>query len=523
MDSAPHSFHSVDAAAAVKHYRNMLVCDALANGVAVTASTMTELDDCLSSDASAAKVLARLRASEDAARKFHHFRFLRRFAYLSRVPELRINNSFCGYTVFDVSEDGSAWDHSVFMKFPIDDDADSILMDNVNGILVNAIVAKPGNGYVRAHVMRWIDGFPTLVRHDDGRGGKTSKNWDVLRCFPAAEAANCRMVDTCVSMAVEGHSVHDELARDDPSRLGNVVHALDAFFASWTRLAGDFGIMHNDMHLGNLLYDEKTKTVVLIDYANVTFDLGRVVAAVPGVVESVTRQIAVQRGGSAAAAFDYEKLLTAERVATNNWVNAYTDLDAIALRAASSPEILRWWCLFDAGTVSMLLHKKYPSSASRRLLFYGGGDTLWINADAPASVLDAPASVLDAAVPRTPLFAGLVWYWLFLRSVTAGHGVRKRWGAVEYLVVSIYSVETANVDQACHVSNAKRHRAKFAAFARDLSASWTTVSAFLGACFADQRRSQAGGSPCGCSAPPLLSARGKAALLDTLVGRRSTS
>lgn len=197
---------------------------------------------------------------------------------ISDPPRLRESDNCMYFFVPITTRNGT--DHNLFMKsVNIDDIADGVannpLIDNLNGHIINTLCRTIPS--LSNHVMRYLTSFTIKVERD----GNTPR-WlitDLTNPQSPRSPFGSSMIPTTgttkdifvtsVFDSIEGRAVCDLL--DDTRRANLVLKALPEFCDAIRILGMRFGMMHNDMHTGNVFLDQNTLKLVMIDYGMVTF------------------------------------------------------------------------------------------------------------------------------------------------------------------------------------------------------------------------------------------------------------
>jgi hypothetical protein len=143
---------------------------------------------------------------------------------------------------------------------------------------------------------------------------------------PAEEADG---VDACAYLEIDGAaSLLDMLPlRDDGAK------ALDRLFKSMLRIGAATGFRHNDVHAGNLLFNEATRNFVLIDYGSATFSASTL-RRDPGLIRDMEAEF-VRMGravdGGANRVEDHPDVVAVFSRANDAWANGRPDLPPAVL------------------------------------------------------------------------------------------------------------------------------------------------------------------------------------------------
>lgn len=200
-------------------------------------------------------------------------------------------------------------DRELFVKvleYPIPPNTDNIIVDNINGFILNHLVSSHSNPAFQPnkHFMEYIDSFVSFT----SRSGRFTNNkyWKVDE-FVDIMNRNCPMTimysknvyrehptldlaHISIFKAINGYSMdkifHDAIRwhRKHPSisplSYDHIVFVkkqlfyiskLNEFMACMEYFGTDHGMIHNDLHQGNFFYDIDTESFRMIDLGRVHF------------------------------------------------------------------------------------------------------------------------------------------------------------------------------------------------------------------------------------------------------------
>jgi hypothetical protein len=210
---------------------------------------------------------------------------LSNFSRIEYNPVLRGNSAnakFC--EMMGYLPDGSQ--KPIFAKFQISERGDSMLVDNINGFILNKVLTPMTKGYF----MEFIDSSRTCIRTNgvfplEDMNPNTAST-DSGACVPANVL--CAMIQDNYSgfrhARVSFHglikgtgNLADYIYNGVRSNTIDTVHVanmLTNLFLAIKDVSSLSGFTHNDAHLGNILVktnENGTESLVLIDYGRVMF------------------------------------------------------------------------------------------------------------------------------------------------------------------------------------------------------------------------------------------------------------
>jgi hypothetical protein len=209
-------------------------------------------------------------------------------SYYSRIeynPMLRGNSAnakFC--EMMGYLPDGTQ--KPIFAKFQISERGDSMLVDNINGFILNKVLTPATKGYF----MEFIDSCRTCIRSNgvfplEDMNPNTAST-DSGACVPTNVL--CAMIQNNYSgfrhARVSFHglikgtgNLADYITNGVRNNTIDTVHLANMvanLFLAMKDVSSRSGFTHNDAHLGNILVktnDNGTDSLVLIDYGRVMF------------------------------------------------------------------------------------------------------------------------------------------------------------------------------------------------------------------------------------------------------------
>lgn len=190
-------------------------------------------------------------------------------------PSLRSNSCNASFTFLKgeyAGGDGNT-EERLIIKFQMSPNADNIVIDNINGYIVNAIA--PPN--VQKHYMEFIDSCMTYV-------DTNAQSFDLSSILMAsnADVSNASLfnrldildkskevVKVSLNKSVSNPLSMSDYLLDESVNLNALLSNLRSLFNAMHILGEMSGLTHNDAHLGNVLHDGIEDCFVLIDYGRV--------------------------------------------------------------------------------------------------------------------------------------------------------------------------------------------------------------------------------------------------------------
>lgn len=170
-------------------------------------------------------------------------------------PNLIVNSANCKFTYMRAIKGGTSL--PLFVKLTsLSSRVDNPVIDNVNAILLMTICR---NQLSEKHIMRFYDSFLTYYPINSSQWSLPEN--DNMTMWPQRAQpsyARASLMETIIGIPLK--SVQSPMFND-------VIIAFQSFFINTIVALGvQHGVVHNDLHLGNLFYEPKTKTIKMIDY-----------------------------------------------------------------------------------------------------------------------------------------------------------------------------------------------------------------------------------------------------------------
>jgi len=214
------------------------------------------------------------------------------------LSDLKQNSANCKFTIAKAKASVLSSETSLFVKvidYPTKKGIDSILVDNVNGKIFNWFMQQYPD--MQGYFMFYVDSFLNWSSQDkkrwnyditsditnpqsplfipegypnEGPERKPSNAGGIFACYPQQQVS--------ISCAIKGRSLQDYFERACESagqttyeQCRSIMLKFASMYEQMRILGRDWGMLHNDLHLGNLLFDEDAQKIVCIDYGRVHF------------------------------------------------------------------------------------------------------------------------------------------------------------------------------------------------------------------------------------------------------------
>lgn len=158
---------------------------------------------------------------------------------------------------------------------------DILILDNVNGhAFAHLIKLHPG---IEQSINRFRSSFTLMLSNDIS---SRSRNWRIMEIadvknalFPFSEdysppdinSAEARVYCASLFDFVSGETVGNNFLRRGELFIYDMIKALPIFVDHLQILGLNYGMLHNDLHLDNIMFDENTQRIVMFDYGRMTF------------------------------------------------------------------------------------------------------------------------------------------------------------------------------------------------------------------------------------------------------------
>ena len=195
-------------------------------------------------------------------------------------PKLITSSCNASYTFLKCESAGNAVTETLHAKVQMDPkNSDSIIMDDINGYIINMIVAENPN--LKPYFMEYVDSGVSFITKEDSK-------FDLKSIMMASEGpVTDDVLLSKMTKAVEKSLIRKmtfNKAVDSPTNLADVIinqekplptimKEVSKLLAAIQILGTKYGFAHNDAHPYNILFDGKTGNLVLIDYGRSIFDV----------------------------------------------------------------------------------------------------------------------------------------------------------------------------------------------------------------------------------------------------------
>lgn len=152
---------------------------------------------------------------------------------------------------------------------------DDTKIDVINAFVLSTLAKEMG---ISQHFMDYVNSFKCFLNKDDQLMLAESAKLDPLNST-AYTSGTYKSCDCFVFRNISGNTMDAVLAlgrRSGPGATGYLLEKLDQLGDVLSLLREKFGIFHNDLHGGNIMFDTESECFRLIDYGRLTYDWERV-------------------------------------------------------------------------------------------------------------------------------------------------------------------------------------------------------------------------------------------------------
>lgn len=191
------------------------------------------------------------------------------FDTVEYAPRLNTNSCNAQFTFLKCRR--GTTETNLIAKFQMNPESDNISIDNLNGALLNLIVPSR----IKVHFMEYFDSCMSYVTKSSP--GRFDMNKIVFGHGELVDDGEIFSKLDALSKSSQLHPVSFNVAVMDPINVLTCIRSRKFSFQDFMKklekvvgalqyMGANFGFTHNDLHLGNLLYDKKSDEFVLIDY-----------------------------------------------------------------------------------------------------------------------------------------------------------------------------------------------------------------------------------------------------------------
>ena len=202
------------------------------------------------------------------------------------ISPLKNNSANCSFFIQTVQETEQLPKKNLFVKlveYDLEKKYDDILIDNINGFILGKIVPL----YYQNYFLTYIDSFLSIkktVKENSywalSRLNDVSKDKSLMslnRSNVGRLPEGYKLANVSIFEAIDGISLDDILMERNRSFFKNKAEAFKEYhvkvikeacicFEVFEFLGKNIGLMHNDLHFGNVFFDTDNQVVKLIDY-----------------------------------------------------------------------------------------------------------------------------------------------------------------------------------------------------------------------------------------------------------------
>jgi len=205
--------------------------------------------------------------------------FLYQHTHVSNAKPFETNSANCSFSTLVVSSNPKQYATALFLKavnYPKSPDVDDIVVDNINGALINQIIVNGPLSKYRNHVMKYVDAFYNeTCTNRNAKGERMNIPSCVL--YPKAEGPiHCEVAKArlfSIFECIDGTSLY-KLQHNEFMKIVLKNNPICRFFDFLIEMGVDYGMLHNDLHLGNVFFDHANECLTMIDYGRIHFGYG---------------------------------------------------------------------------------------------------------------------------------------------------------------------------------------------------------------------------------------------------------
>jgi len=195
-------------------------------------------------------------------------------------PKLITSSCNASYTFLKCESSGNSVTETLHAKVQMDlKNSDSIIMDDINGYIMNMIVAESPN--LKPYFMEYVDSGVSFITKDDSKfdlksimmASEGPVTDDVLLSKMTKAVEKSVIMKVTFSKAVDAPKNLADVILNQEKPLPTIMKEVSKLLAAIQILGTKYGFAHNDAHPYNILFDGKTGNLVLIDYGRSIFDV----------------------------------------------------------------------------------------------------------------------------------------------------------------------------------------------------------------------------------------------------------
>ena len=207
-----------------------------------------------------------------------------KWSNVSDVSGFHQNSTHCMFAKWKVTHKNE--DLVFFMKVAprekvIAGKIDNPMVDSINGKILRKITQSIPNSSVRrgmiAHTIMYETSFNCIIKNEGSSNKVVVPLHKMVADLNSVENPlsntfdpNQEFLFASVFEYIPGESVTD-LLENDPNGIQKLLNSLPDFWKTMGVLGMDYGMLHNDLHSGNVFYNTRTQKLMLIDYGQMTF------------------------------------------------------------------------------------------------------------------------------------------------------------------------------------------------------------------------------------------------------------
>lgn len=200
------------------------------------------------------------------------------------ITELNRNSANCMFFIQDVIDSLEGSQKTLFVKLvDYESKYDDVLVDNINGFILSRDSVVLANGY-KKHFLNYVDSFLSIKSENFWALSKLNNAAPdkslmslVQSKLPSKLPTDYKLAHVSIFGAINGISMDDILYKKNRLSFSNqnkeftkfhlkVIREMYRCFRALETLGHSIGLVHNDLHFGNVFFDMDEHVVKLIDY-----------------------------------------------------------------------------------------------------------------------------------------------------------------------------------------------------------------------------------------------------------------